>query len=93
MVRTVVSFSRPLIQASRGVHALASSYLSELGVLTGGESPVNPEGGGVMRRSLASLALVLLFAGCAGADEVGGPSASEIGRGGRRLPSVRGRAR
>jgi hypothetical protein len=33
-----------------------------------------------MRRSITSLVLVLLFAGCAGADNVAGPSASEIGR-------------
>ena len=32
-----------------------------------------------MRRSIASLVLVLLVAGCAGADNVAGPSASEIG--------------
>jgi hypothetical protein len=32
-----------------------------------------------MRRSIASLVLVVLFAGCAGAENVAGPSASEIG--------------
>ena len=34
-----------------------------------------------MRRSLASLVLVLQFAGCAGAENVAGASASEIGGG------------
>ena len=32
-----------------------------------------------MRRSITSLVLVLLVLGCAGADNVAGPSASEIG--------------
>ena len=34
-----------------------------------------------MRRSLGSLVLVLLVAGCAGADTLAGPSESEIGAG------------